>query len=855
MTPDMTPERFRQIQELYDAAREGSAEERAELLAQADPELRREVESLLVEPTGGEFLDRPAIRNAPHLLEDSIPTGLASGSCLGPYRIESKLGEGGMGEVFRAIDTRLGRAVAIKTTRQQFNDRFEREARTISALNHPHICTLYDVGPNYLVMELVEGETLAARLKRGTLSVEDTLRYSGQIADALAAAHAKGIIHRDLKPGNIMLSKTGVKVLDFGLAKSLQDETLTASRVVMGTPAYMAPEQREGKECDARADNYSLGLVIREMCASVPALLEEVIEKCLATDPADRWESARDVKIALELAGKMRIPAVVHRPRKWLYWTIIALLVVLTGVTWWGPWRRPAPGILRFQIAPNNNLIGFNEALSPDGRRLAYVDIGTDGRNALYVRDMDALQSRMLPGTEGAQSVFWSPDSRRIAFGTGRLLKQVDAVEGSPPQSIAEVSFNVGAGAWNKDGVIIFNAVGTGALRRVSESGGPVSDATVLDSARRDVIHAFPSFLPDGKHFLYYLNSAEPGHQGIYIGSLDLPAEKQSPKLLLAAQFKALYQPSTNAAGGNLLFVRDGTLLAQPFDANRLELEGQPVRIAERLGNNNSNAFFTVSGNGALAYREGSNFADRQLTWLDRQGHPLGTVGEPSAYSRSINPGQGPTLRLSPDGSEVAAVTVPLHIWLMELARGVSSRLTSSPSADTYPVWSPNGDRIVFASDVTGIFDIHQKPSNGSGSEELLVSSKLRKIPTSWSPDGRFLLYQAADPKTGDDVWVLPMDSTHTPTLLLQTPFNEGEAAFSPDSRWIAFSSNETGRSEVYVMPFAPAGRESVSGVRKVRVSKDGGSWPQWRADGKELYFTDPNRVLMCVNVASNSTF
>jgi serine/threonine protein kinase len=491
-------------------------------------------------------VQRPSIippgKRQASLLGSTVAT-LTPGTQLGPYKIEGPLGAGGMGEVFRATDTRLGRTVAIKTSQEQFSSRFDREARAISSLNHPHICTLHDVGPNYLVMELCEGETLAARLKRGKLSIQETLRYGAQIADALAAAHAKGITHRDLKPGNIILGKAGIKVLDFGLAKSQQDATLTGTRMVMGTPAYMAPEQREGKECDARTDIYSLGLILYEMATgrraeqgqtpsldTLPERLRHVIEGCLEQDPAERWQTASDVHKELQWAATSTVfpngvPATSAARRSWLAWAVAALLAVATAVVLWAPWRKPAatPETVQFQFQPPEKPIrtAFLQ-VSPDGRYFVFGG-GAEGHDRLWLRNLDSLNARALSGTDNPTNPFWSPDSRFIAFSSERQLKKIP-IAGGPPQIICDLPEDTAGGDWNRDGVILFGNL-FGGVSRISAAGGPRTEVTVLDKARQETFHGRPVFLPDGKHFLYVRASINQEAEGIYLGSLDVTAE------------------------------------------------------------------------------------------------------------------------------------------------------------------------------------------------------------------------------------------------------------------------------------------------------------------------------------------
>jgi serine/threonine protein kinase len=830
---------------------------------------------------------------------------LTAGEKLGPYEILDPLGKGGMGEVWKARDTRLNRFVAIKKSQGQFNERFAREAQAIAALNHPHICQIYDVGPDYLVMEYVEGKPLVSPEKPGPLAVAEALAYADQISDALDAAHRKGITHRDLKPGNILVGKSGVKILDFGLAKmesaAKPDEAtvtmpLTAVGTMVGTPQYMAPEQFEGKEADARSDIYAFGLVLYEMLSGkrpftgatqasliasilkdqppplreleplVSPPLERVVRTCLEKDPDKRWQSARDVQRALELISVgqgQALPesqgmALRHndqnqdKDKSWLWPAISAALAIALGVTTWMLWPKPAAPArsVRFQLKLPDN-VNFSQfvSLSPDGHKVVFNATGDQG--GLWIHDLETLEWQRLAGTEGSQSPFWSPDSRFLGFGIRNELKKIE-VGGGPVQTLCSSKEPVGTGAWNRDGVIVFGTrFGSGPLHRVSSAGGVATDLTVVDSARGEVIHALPTFLPDGKHFLY-LRMGLPGITGVYAGSLDAKPAEQSEQLILASGLGAPY------VAGNLFFMRDGTLMAQPFDDVKLQLRGEPVPIAEHVATTGLTGTFSVSPSGILAYRAGAAPVARfQPTWFDRQGKVLGTVGE-----------RGPDLGfvLSPDGMSAtvrdAAPTQRGDIWRLDFTRGVRTRLTFRQSAGSTAVWSPEGSRIIFASG-TNFDTLYEKASSGAGDEkELLKKPGQVEYPTSWSRDGRFLLYETElTPKTGTDMWVLPLEGDRKPVLMLGTEFNEGAGTFSPDMRWISYVSVESGRAEIYVRPFL-AGSNGASGPSgpslgegKWQVSKDGGSGPpRWRADGKELIFSALNGSMMSVDVSANGS-
>jgi serine/threonine protein kinase/Tol biopolymer transport system component len=809
---------------------------------------------------------------------------MTAGDKLGPYEILGPLGQGGMGEVWKARDPRLNRIVAIKQSHIRFSERFEREAHAIAALNHPHICQIYDVGPDYLVMEYVEGQPL-----KGPVPLNEALTIAGQILDALDAAHRKGITHRDLKPDNILVGKAGVKILDFGLAKMEQPDSgvssdviatkpLTAEGTVLGTLHYMSPEQIEGQEADARSDIFAFGLVLYELItgkrafegktrtslvASIlkdqprplselqplsPPALERVVATCLEKDPDKRWQSAREVKHALEWisseAPGPRASAPAASTKRWLWPSIAAVAVVIAGITAYALWpKHPAPvKVTRFQVPlPENSTFGQYLSLSPDGRKLLFNTTGPDG--GLWVRDLDSLEARLIPGTQGVFRMFWSPDSRFVAFGLGKQLKKMD-IAGGPVQTLCEISSTVGSGAWNRDGVIIFGSV-PGPIRRVPEAGGVPTDVTAVAGGPLQTI---PSFLPDGHHFIYYrTGTAET--TGMYVGSIDAKPADQSRKLLLATQFAALYATSPDASSGHVFFLRDGTLMAQSFDSVKLELSGDPVPIAEHVGNGQAHGFFSVSPSGALAYRTGVQAAGRQLTWFDRDGKTLGTFGEPN-LDRYIS--------LSPDGTHGAvrdaAASANGDLWTLDFARGVRTRFTFRQSFGSPAVWSPDGNRIIFAAGNT-LDTISEKASSGAGEEkELLKKPGEMKVPSSWSRDKRFLLYDTANvPKTGEDLWVLPLEGERKPVLLLGTEFNESDGSFSPDMRWIAYDSNESGRYEIYVRPFNSYGSSGPSlGEGKWQVSKDGGSAPEWRADGKELVFRASNGSPMAVEVGTN---
>ena len=856
----MTPERMRQIEELYHAACENRV-----ALDHADPELRREVESLLAEQSANDrLLHSPAIEVAAVLLQGSTVRGLAPGVQLGPYKIESALGKGGMGEVWKALDTRLNRFVAIKKSDARFSERFTREGRAIAALNHPHICTLYDIGPNYLVMEFVEGETLAARREKRALPADLALRYGAQIAEALAAAHAKGIIHRDLKPSNIMVTKSGIKVLDFGLAK-VEGEALTRSNAIMGTPAYMAPEQMEGQAADPRTDIFALGLVLYEMAIgtralpggrpqldSLPEKLAHVVERCIEPNPEDRWQNARDVQSELEWAAK---PAVVSGSAEhlkagasgtpvrvvWLWLAAATLATVAVATLAWVHFRQTAPEarVVRSTILPpEKTSFSFTTnlgpvALSPDGRRMVFAATAEDGKSQLWIRPLDAEEAQLLAGTEGGQFPFWSPDSRWVAFFAGGKLKKIDP-QGGPPIDLADAPSPRG-GSWSANGTIVFaptSGVPT-TLQKISSAGGAAAVQAV--NAAAGSTQRFPWFLPDGEHFLFtaakFMGGA--GRTVLLVGSLGSTAGE----LIGETDSNVVY------AEGRLLYLRGSTLMAQPFDPRALQTAGEAVPVVENVETflNNATGVFSMSAAGLLAYQTGTGAVGRQLTWFDRTGKPMGTIGEPRQFFH---------IELSPDGKILAATSVAggnLDLWTYDLARGLSTRLTFDPAAEVTAVWSADGRTVAFNSNRKGGTDLYRKPSNGSGAEDLLYADDRDKNPTSWSRDGKFLLYHTTGGDQGPDLFVLPLIPERPraplkPVPFLQTKFAESWGQFSPDGRWVAYTSNESQQVEVYVAPFSRP-------TEKHQISTGGGLKPRWRQDGKEIFYQTPGGQLMAAEV------
>jgi serine/threonine protein kinase len=827
---------------------------------------------------------------------------LTAGTRLGPYEILAPLGAGGMGEVYRARDTRLDRSVAIKVLpahladRPELRRRFEREARTVSSLNHPNICVLHDIGSengvDFLVMELLEGTTLADRLTKGALPIPEALRYGTEIADALDRAHRQGVVHRDLKPGNIFLARRSgpssppiAKLLDFGLAKTSGPVVggdrvgpsmaptiapLTTEGTILGTPQYMAPEQLEGKDADARTDIFAFGALLYEMVTGrrafqghtqvsviaaiiehdpppvsslqpvSPPVLDDLVKTCLAKSPDDRWQSMRDVLLQLKLiadrSGVSATTAALTGPapsRLRLAWAAAATLLVASLIMaemLMAGRRTPAATKLSFQVDIPSLPINFTRslALSPDGNHL--VGIGSSERGTtLQLRPLGSQETRVLfvsqnVGAGSSVYPFWSPDGRFVAFFLiGKLLK-VDIV-GNPPQELCDAPVGRG-GTWNRAGVILFAPAATGPLFQVSDSGGKPVQATELDGSRQETAHRDPYFLPDGKHFLYLAVSSKPENSGIYAGSLNSKERKR----LLASGSKADF-----AAPGHILFMRGTTLMGQRFDPDRLELVGDPFRVAEPVAADpgTGTVGFTVSQQGMLAYQTAAS-AERHLLWFNRGGGRLGEVGEPSGNSSPA---------LSPDLQHVA-VTKTGDIWLLDLVRGGSSRLTSDPALDSTPLWSPDGTRIVFNSNRGGrTFDLYVKNSGG-GREELLLKSDYQKYPEDWSPDGRSLLYTEVSPDTGFDLWTVPLTGGRKPQRVVQTPFLDIHGRFSHNGRWIAYASDESGRAEVYVQSFPVTGS-------KWKVSTAGGAQPRWRHDGKELFFLSLAGEAMAVDIST----
>jgi serine/threonine protein kinase/roadblock/LC7 domain-containing protein len=825
----LNSDRWRQIEELYHSARERGAP----ALAGVDPAIREQVERLLAQDpeSGGKLLDQ----RAADLISVPVDTQVSPGTRLGPYIIEASLGQGGMGKVYRATDTRLGRAVAIKICKVEFSGRFELESRTIAAINHPHVCTLHDVGPNYLVMELVEGETLAARLKRGKLSLAETIRFGAQIAEALAVAHTKGIVHRDLKPANIMLTKSGVKVLDFGLAKSALDPAQTAGGV-MGTPAYMSPERLEGKEADARADIYALGLVLKEMLTGkrsghaedLPPAFDRLVKRCLETDPDDRWQSARDVQWELEASAQTAVPAK-SRSRNILLAGGLGLGAVLLASLVLMRFRQQpsSPPVARMNVLLPEKSRALSLAVSPDGRSIAAVLV-KDGKQQIWIRRLDAIEWNTLAGTENAADPFWSPDSRFIAFFADARLKKIES-SGGPVQTLCDALAVLG-GAWNRSGDILLGALWR--VQRVSDAGGTVSDLP----GHGAVTETYPFFLPDGRHYLATRDSYAPTLPGVWLSSMDGP---DSRRILPDVSNAQVVGPPPGGRVGAVLFTRAGTLMALPFDMKRLEAAGDPSPVAQGIpvvashSGGTSPWLATASNQGVLAFVSGQD-SDWNVIWRDRQGRNLGSAGDDT----------GAVVMISPDGKQLAEEDEG-GMRLLEFGRGVSTKLILDHGGAN-PVWSPDGRYVAY----NGGGGIYRKAANGAGPEEVLLSTNLLAFPKSWSPDGRFLIYMQISPGTGADLLALPIEANLHPLVLAQTKGNEDQGQFSPDGHWVAYTSNESGLSEIYVIPFPP---DPAGG--KWIVSRSGGVQPRWRRDGKELFYISPDWKMMAVPVSTSLTF
>jgi serine/threonine protein kinase/Tol biopolymer transport system component len=837
---------------------------------------------------------------------------LSAGARLGPYEIVSLMGVGGMGEVYRARDTRLDRTVAVKVLVKDFVDRtdrrrrFETEARAISSLHHPHICTLFDVGEQdglaFLVMEYLEGETLDDRLTRGPLPVKEMLTSALQIADALDHAHREHFVHRDLKPGNVILTSSGAKLLDFGLVRrtagepvepvssstlSLDQRKLTAEGALLGTLQYMAPEQLEGKEADARTDIFALGTLMFEMATGekafegasqatliasilthqppvvssvrrnddLPPAIDHVIERCLAKHPIDRWQTARDVKLELEWIadGRPQTMRSMLRPR-WLEresiaWAVAALAIVVAGIaaTRQNVSEPQVVQVTRFVVEPPaGTLIDASEnttriALSPDGRQLAFVAT-THGRQQLWIRSLGSLAAQPLAGTDGAVSPFWSPDSRFVGFyssGTGEL-KKVE-VSGGPARTICAARME-GVATWGRDGTVLFTQFLDG-IYRVSGEGGTPARVTTVDKARRELNHYWPSFLPDGRRFVYMVTALDAtglrATPSVYVASLD----STDVTLLAQTHSKMVYAPP-----GRLLFVEQGALLAQNFDTTALKLSGEPVKIADGIGylRTIGNAAFSISETGVLAYQGAAD--DSQLVWYDRRGNVTDTGWAKQNYG---------TVRISPDARKIAVDvadpnTGSSDIWIYDLSQGAPVRFTLDLDDESDPVWSPDSRRIMFRMNRGGPAslklgsaapNLYAKTLGVVAEEELLVANPGPLNPEDWSLDNKWIAYVNNTRQTGMDLWMRPLAGDGKPQSFAPTRFNEWGARFSPDSARVAFVSNESGTSEVYVTTVQGSGE-------KTRVSTSGGTSPRWRGDGRELFYVSTdNRSIMAVSI------
>jgi eukaryotic-like serine/threonine-protein kinase len=832
--------------------------------------------------------------------------GLASGTKLGPYEVVEQLGAGGMGEVYRARDTRLGREVAVKVlaahlaSSPELKQRMEREARAVSSLNHPSICHLYDIGSqdgiDYLVMEFLEGETLGERLRKGAIPMSEILKIGIAVAEALAVAHRQGIVHRDLKPGNIMLTKSGAKLMDFGLAKSATAglggssssapllsaartmseasplSPLTTAGTIIGTIQYMSPEQIEGKDADARSDLFALGTVLYEMVTGsrpfegksqisvasailekdpapisavqplTPPAFEHVVTSCLAKNPDDRIQTAQDVRLQLKWIAQERTSAPPPQQqrddekakgRERLAWLIAgALVVILVVFSVW--WHVSKPVEQTTYYSAPLPFASRDVAVSPNGHTVVIVGYQeSERKNMLWIYEPGSQEAASLPNTEGANFPFWSADGRSIGFfADGKLKKLVLA--GGPAQTLCDAP-NGRGGAWNKDGVILFTPnglLGVG-LYRISATGGTPTPVTTPDKSLGEDSHRWPTFLPDGIHYLYSaINlSGRKELYSIYLGSLN-SSEK---RLITRSRANAAY-----AEPGYLIFYRDQTLFAQRFDTKKFELTGEPSPILNDIQYwpRVARAVFGVSNTGLLVAQKSGDNGISQLIWFDRKGQQVGVVLKPGVYGNIFLSPNGKFL--STDTSDPASQNT--DVWTYDLETQGAKRLTFDPSIDSMPVWSPDGNRIVFASNRELKFDLYLKDANGAQEEKMIGQGNTDRFPNDWSRDSKYLLFAY-----GPDLWYLTIPDFKS-SLFLKATSTLKVGRFSPDGKWVAYGSNESGRWEIYVTSFPGA-------HGKWQVSNAGGDQPKWRGDGKELFYLAPDGKIMAVSVTTGASF
>jgi eukaryotic-like serine/threonine-protein kinase len=827
-------------------------------------------------------LNHPAIRSA---FGESL-VALASGTRLGHYEIISSIATGGMGEVYKARDSRLNRTVAIKILRQnlselpELKERFRREAQAIANLNHPNICVIHDIGYqdglDYLVMEHLRGETFAQRVGRGPLTVDEVMKFAIEISDALDKVHEQGVVHRDLKPSNIMMTRSGIKLLDFGLAKLLPAKNLeltvtesgvTAEGTILGTLHYMAPEQVQGKEADARSDIFSVGAILYELLTGkrafegksaasvIGAVLERepeaislrdrkskgldyVIRRCIAKNPADRWQSAHDLLLHLRWIVRDDADGIAQPARSvTLVWSVLLIAALIAIFALMLVMRRnPEPAqaaLTRFELYPPQGRTFTSPAnISPDGRTLAFVARNESGERLIWLRSLDNLQAKPLPGTEEiVPPFFWSPDSQHIGFFTASHLKKIALPDG-PAQTLAEVqpyaSGASGGGAWG-DGTILFVPAAGQPLFQIPAGGGASSAVTTLSENLEEIGHDWPYFLSDGKHFLYVARSRNPEKTGVYAGVLG----SNNRKRILDGNTVEAFSPP-----GYLLFMRGKNLFAQPFDETRLELSGNPTALASRL---DAIGAYSVSRNGVLTVQAEPAQLQTQLLWFDRKGEQVASSGPPDIFYNAV---------LSPDGREIAVERLGQqeNIWLV-VQRDRLVRFTVEGPYDQTPVWSRDGKFIAFTTELSPKgWIIRRRGTGGQVEIEDLATFKGESYTTDWSPDGQFIAIETFDRETRWDCWLLPTTGNRTPRPLLNTSFNEGQLQFSPDGQWIAYTSNLSGRNEVYVQRFPTSGAP-------LPISTNGGMQPRWRRDGHELFYIAPDQKLMSVDIRVSPTF